>query len=103
MLFLIGHGLAGMLAGWITVALLLWSDVGGLGTLVAASDLWPVPLIMLLASFGFTFASLALGTAALPVRGGESRRAGRAVRLPVPPRVRALVRVPSRGRIEPEV
>ena len=38
---LIRHGLAGSAAGWTTVALMLWTDLAGLGTLAAASDLWP--------------------------------------------------------------
>jgi hypothetical protein len=85
-LFLLGHGLAGMLAGAITVGILLWSDVAGLGTLVAVSDLWPLPLVMLLVSFGLTFATVALGTATVVSR--ESRRAGRIVRLPARPALR---------------
>jgi hypothetical protein len=52
----IGHGLAAMLAG-----LLLGRDVAGVGGLVLTSDRFPVPLIMLLTSFGLTFASCAMG------------------------------------------
>jgi hypothetical protein len=61
--YLIRHGLAGALAGWLTVAALLACDVGGIGTLAFASDLFPVPLIMLFWFFGLTFASVAMGAA----------------------------------------
>ena len=60
-LFLLRHCRAGVAAGWLTLALLLWTDVGRLGTLVGASDLWPLPLLMLLAAFAVTFGSVAMG------------------------------------------
>jgi hypothetical protein len=96
-LFLLGHGLAGMLAGAITVAILLWSDVAGLGTLVATSDLWPLPLIMLLISFGLAFGSVALGTATVVVS-RQSREAGHIVRLPAGAALRARPGRPARSR-----
>lgn len=58
--YLIRHGLAGMFGGWLTAAFLLGWDVAGVGRLVLTSDLFPVPLIMLLTSFGLTFASCAM-------------------------------------------
>ncbi len=61
--YLIRHCLAGTLAGWVAVGLLVTSDVGGVGTLVLASDLFPVPLLMLFGFFGLTFASVAMGAA----------------------------------------
>jgi len=66
-ILLIRHGCAGAAAGWLTVGLLLWTDTAGIGLLVAASDLWPIPLIMLLWSFGVTFASLAMGAAVMSI------------------------------------
>ena len=79
--YLIRHGLAGAVAGWLTAAALLASDVGGIRTLVLASDLFPVPLIMLLASFGLTFASVAMGAAIMSLgrvapRGSAADRSG---------------------------
>ncbi len=71
--YLIRHGLAGMLAGWLTVAMLLAWDVGGVGTLALASDLFPVPLIMLFGFFGLTFASVAMGAAIMSLGGTEPR------------------------------
>ena len=61
--YLIRHGLVGTLAGWLTVAALLAIDTGGLGTLVMASDLFPVPLVMLFGFFGLTFAGVAMAAA----------------------------------------
>jgi hypothetical protein len=68
---LIRHGLAGAAAGWATAGLLLWTDTAGIGLLVATSDLWPIPLIMLVWSFGLTFGSVAMGAAIM----GLGRRA----------------------------
>jgi hypothetical protein len=61
--YLIRHGLAGTFAGWMTAGLLLTWDVAGVGRLVLASDLFPVPLLMLFAFFGLTFASVSMGAA----------------------------------------
>jgi hypothetical protein len=65
--FLIRHCLAGMAAGWTTVGGLLWLDVAGLGGLVISSDLFPLPLLMLLASFGLTFGSVAVASGIMGV------------------------------------
>ena len=79
---LVRHGLAGAAAGWVTVGLLLWTDTAGIGLLVAASDLWPIPLIMLFWSFGVTFGSVAMGAAVMGIhrraepRSGASERRG---------------------------
>ncbi len=87
---LIRHGLAGALAGWLTVVGLLALDVGGLGTLAFASDLFPVPLVMLFGFFGLTFASVAMGAAIMslgragPAGGGRARPAGRRGRRSAP-------------------
>ncbi|HEX3209596.1 MAG TPA: hypothetical protein VHQ91_09470 [Geminicoccaceae bacterium] len=71
--YLIRHGLAGMLGGWLTAAFLLGWDVAGVGRLVLTSDLFPVPLIMLLTSFGLTFASCAMGAAIMGLGRPEPR------------------------------
>ena len=52
-----------MIAGWTMVGGLLWWDVARLGGLVMTSDLFPVPLSMLLAAFAITFGGLAMGSA----------------------------------------
>lgn len=76
--YLIRSGLAGVFAGWVTVILMLGLDLFGLGELVAASDLWPIPLLMLLAFFGITFGSLAMGGAIMSI-GREDAAPGRRV------------------------
>jgi hypothetical protein len=70
--FLVCHCLAGISAGWTVVGGLLWLDVGGLAGLVMTSDLFPVPLLMLLAAFAITFGSVAMGSAIM----GLGRSAG---------------------------
>lgn len=65
--YLIRHGLAGVLAGWLTVIVMLGLDLLGLGMLVANSDLWPIPLLMLLAFFGLSFGSFAMGAAIMNI------------------------------------
>ncbi len=72
--YLIRHAVAGTLAGWLTVGVLTIADVGGVGTLVLASDLAPVPLLMLLAFFGLTFASAAMGVAIMSLGATEPGR-----------------------------
>lgn len=71
---LIRNGGAGVLAGWLTVGLLLGLDVRGLGALVLASDVWPLPLIMLLAFFAITFGGAAMAAAIM----GLGRESGAA-------------------------
>jgi hypothetical protein len=82
-LFLIRHGVAGILAGWTAVGGLLCLNTAGLGDLVMASDLFPLPLLMLLAFFGITFGSLALGSAIMAL--GRSSDAAGAARSPLVP------------------
>ena len=71
--FLIRHCLAGIVAGWTTVSGLLWLNVAGLGQLVMSSDLFPLPLLMMLASFGLTFGSVAVASAVMGLgRSGDA-------------------------------
>lgn len=59
--FLLRHGLAGALAGWLFVGALLALDMGRLGTLIFASPDWWLPLGLLLFGVSVTFSSLAMG------------------------------------------
>jgi hypothetical protein len=43
----------------------------GLGGLVIASDLFPVPLLMLLAAFAITFGAVAMGSAIMGLGRGD--------------------------------
>jgi len=98
--FLLRHCLAGVLAGWTMVALLLLLDVAGLGTLVFASEGWLVALVMLMVFFAITFGSVAMGGAVMSL-GRADRPSGRrpaafvGARRPMP----ALAR--REGRIRP--
>lgn len=76
--FLVYHCLAGIIAGWTVVGGLLWLDVAGLGGLVMTSDLFPVPLLMLLVAFAITFGSVAMGSAIMGLgrSGGPAGLAG---------------------------
>jgi len=53
--------LDGVAAGWTFLLILLWADIGGLGTLVHGSEHSVVALITLLLSFGVTFSLVGLG------------------------------------------
>lgn len=51
----------GVAAGWTFLLILLWLDIGGLGTLVHGADNGAVALLVLLLSFGVTFSLVGLG------------------------------------------
>jgi len=72
--FLAGHLVVGLAAGWTLLALLLWTDVGGLATLLWESPDWPLLLAMLAFGFAITFGSLAMGTGVMSL--GHRRRQG---------------------------
>jgi hypothetical protein len=69
------HCFAGVLAGWTAVAALLLLDVGGLGRLILPAEAWMLALAMLLAFFGLTFGSVAMGAVIMSLghRGGPPR------------------------------
>ena len=85
--FLVVHCVAGMIAGWTMVGGLLWWDVARLGGLVMTSDLFPVPLLMLLAAFAITFGALATGSAIMGLgrSSGPAGVTGRGFLRPAPP------------------
>jgi len=94
--FLACHFAGGMVAGWTMLGGLLWLDVAGLGGLVMSSDLFPVPLLMLLVAFATTFGGVATGSAIMAL-GRSSAPGGPAARgLPRPGPIlfRALARRP---------
>ena len=94
-----------MIAGWTMVGGLLWWDVARLGGLVMTSDLFPAPLLMLLAAFATTFGGLATGSAIMG-RGEAAVAAGLTgrgflrpappgtARRPFPGLIRAVMRKP---------
>jgi hypothetical protein len=87
--FLAFNCLAGVIAGWTMLGGLLWLDVAGLGVLVMASDLFPLPLLMLLAAFAITFGAVAMGSAIMGLgrSSGPAGMTGRGHVRPAPPEV----------------
>jgi hypothetical protein len=75
--FLLKHCLAGILAGWTVVGLLLITDLGRLGTLVLGAEQPWLPLGMLLAGFAVTFGSVAMGAAIMSLGRPEPPARGR--------------------------
>ncbi len=53
-----GEGIA---AGWVLLLILIYMDIGGLGSLVHSSDTGAVALIVLLVSFAVTFGVVGIG------------------------------------------
>lgn len=62
--YLIRHMLTGVAVGWTLLLVLVWSDLGGFGSLVRGSDAGALALTMLAGAFGITFGSAAMGIAA---------------------------------------
>jgi hypothetical protein len=63
LVFLARNCLAGVAAGWLLLAGLLYLNVARLGELIAGSENWFLTLVLAGAGFGVTFGSLAMGTA----------------------------------------
>jgi hypothetical protein len=79
--YLIRHLLTGVAVGWSLLLAIVWTDLGGIGSLVHGSDAGALALSMLAFAFAITFGSAAMGIAAnrlnrLPPDPGEptSRR-----------------------------
>lgn len=53
--FLLHHAANGVAAGWTVLLLLIWTDVGGLGSLIWGSDQRELVTALMAASFGVTF------------------------------------------------
>ncbi len=66
--FLFLHAAIGIGAGWLLLALLLATDVNGVGALIFASELPALPLAMLAAGFAITFGGAAAGAAVMMMR-----------------------------------
>ncbi|MCC7282704.1 MAG: hypothetical protein IT556_10000 [Acetobacteraceae bacterium] len=79
--FLLLHALGGVAVGLGATLLLVWLDVGRLGTLAAASPEGSIALALLGFGFSVTFGSAAIGAAIMGEAGQDE---------PGPPRARAL-------------
>ncbi|MCP4934664.1 MAG: hypothetical protein GY927_10790 [bacterium] len=78
---LVRHLIMGIAAGWVTLGMLMFVNIGGLRTiLIASSD--PV-LVFILLAFGFTitFGSLAMGAAIMTLPYGGDQGKGRGLRI----------------------
>jgi hypothetical protein len=95
--FMVLHGLVGFAVSALFVAAVLWSDPGGVGTLILRHGGAPV-LALLWFFTGLTFGSVQIGTAVM-LRAGEddTPRGGRGPRLE-PVRVLAPAPAPVRAR-----
>ena len=63
--FLLLHAAIGIGAGWLLLALLLWTDVSGVGALIWASDSRVLAVAMLAAGFAITFGGAAAAAAVM--------------------------------------
>ena len=74
---------------------LLWLDVAGLGGLVITSDLFPTPLLMLLALFGITFGGVTVSSAIMGLgRSGDAAGARSRLVPSRPPAAPRTIQIP---------
>jgi len=66
--FLLLNAAIGIGAGWLLLALLLWTDVNGVGSLIWASDSSVLAVAMLAAGFAITFGGAAAAAAVMMMR-----------------------------------
>ncbi len=66
--FLLLHTAIGIGAGWLLLALLLWTDVNGVGSLIWRSDSAALAVAMLAAGFAITFGGAAAAAAIMMMR-----------------------------------
>ncbi len=66
--FLFLNAAIGIGAGWFLLALLLWTDVSGVGTLIWRSDSPLLAVAMLAAGFAITFGGAASAAAVMMMR-----------------------------------
>jgi len=57
------NGVIGVLAGWLTMALLIYTNTGGLGDVIMGASNPFLPIAILAGGFTITFGSLAMGAA----------------------------------------
>lgn len=84
--FLLAHALGGVAVGLGATALLVWLDVGRLGTLAAASPDGLIAIALLGFGFSVTFGSAAIGAAIMGQAGKDKGQ---------PPRARLRRLVPA--------
>ena len=83
--FLSIHLGVGVASGWIFVGLLIWFDVGGIGSLIATSGVSVLATAMLLIVVAITWGSLSMGTAIfLMPKESDEDRPPRGRKMPIP-------------------
>ena len=63
--FMFRNAAIGIAAGWLFLAMLLWSDIGGLYSLMAQSRLGHIALFLLMGGFAVTFGAAGVSSAVL--------------------------------------
>ncbi len=91
--FMLLHGAIGFGIAAVFVALLMGTDMGGLGTLLRAADSHPFPALLLWFFCGLTFGSVQIGAAVMLLDTDEDPPAGGTrtpilVPIPIPVRTR---------------
>ena len=89
--FMLLHGAIGFGIAAMFVALLLGTDMGGLGTLLRAADSAPFPALLLWFFCGLTFGSVQIGAAVMLMDTDEEPPAGGThapILVPIPVRAR---------------
>ena len=75
--FVARHAINGVVAGWVCLLLLIWLDVGGVGTMLDGSSSGDLATAMLAIGFGATFSLIGIGWGVLfvlPDEPSEERR-----------------------------
>ncbi len=67
--FLLRSMCDGIAVGWALLLAILWSDLGGIGSMVRASSVGEMAVAMLAAVFAITFGSVGMGIAVFMERG----------------------------------
>jgi len=74
--FILGHLAIGVASGWLVLGGVLWFDIGGIASLLAAAPSRSLILAMLLAVFAITWGSAAMGAAIMSLDRDDSPAGG---------------------------
>lgn len=67
--FLLTSMCEGIAVGWSLLLLILWTDISGIGSMINASSLGGMAVVMLAVVFAITFGSVGMGIAIFMERG----------------------------------
>ena len=95
--FVLRNAAIGIAVGWLLLGMLLWSDIGGLYSLMAHSRFGHVALFLLMGGFAITFGAAAVSSAVLLGHEfGEDDTPDNASKAPVTELKPALAKAPAR-------